>query len=246
VDIYDSADALVAGSPFDLAEVGATARYTGASFTPLVVGTFTARFVVYSDAGHTIEARRYSRDQDSYVVTAVIATAAALATVQADTDNIQTRLPATLSGGRMRSQVEGLDADTITAAAIAAGAIGTSEAPLLANLDATVSSRATIQDRVVASFALNPSTVVLDGNVWLERDGELLAAVTSLTADFFNSAGAALFSLVDVAPDAQGIFRVTSIPNPVGFSVGVEVYVRLTIVAPSGTFVSVKGIQVAG
>jgi hypothetical protein len=60
------------------------------------------------------------------------ASAAALATVQADTDDIQTRLPATLSGGRMRSQVEGLDADTITATALAASATAEIDAVLSA------------------------------------------------------------------------------------------------------------------
>lgn len=52
-----------------------------------------------------------------------LATAAALATVQADTDDIQTRLPATLSAGKMRSQVEGMDAGTVTAAVVATDAI---------------------------------------------------------------------------------------------------------------------------
>jgi hypothetical protein len=51
-----------------------------------------------------------------------LATSVALAAVQADTDDIQTRLPATLSGGKMRSQVEGMDADVVTAAALAADA----------------------------------------------------------------------------------------------------------------------------
>jgi hypothetical protein len=84
-------------------------------------------------------------DGDAIAATAVteiqagLATSAALAVVQADTDDVQARLPATLSAGKMRSQVEGLDADVITAASIAAAAIGVSEAP---NLDAAVSSRA--------------------------------------------------------------------------------------------------------
>ena len=71
------------------------------------------------------------------------ASAVDLAAAQTDLDDIQTRLPATLAGGRMRSQVEGLDADTITAAVIAPAAITSSEAPALANLDVAVSTRAT-------------------------------------------------------------------------------------------------------
>lgn len=66
--IFDAADVEVAGSPFPLAEVGATRRYTGPSFTPTAAGTFTALFVAFLDAGRTTEALRFSRDQDSYVV----------------------------------------------------------------------------------------------------------------------------------------------------------------------------------
>ena len=64
---------------------------------------------------------------------------AAIAAVQADTDNIQTRLPAALVGGRIDASVGAMAADVVTAAAIAAGAIGVSEAP---NLDAAISTRA--------------------------------------------------------------------------------------------------------
>jgi hypothetical protein len=62
------------------------------------------------------------------------------------TDSIEGRLPAALVGGRMDSSVGAMAADTVTASAIAAGAIGVSEAPLLANLDAAVSSRSAAGD----------------------------------------------------------------------------------------------------
>ena len=48
---------------------------------------------------------------------------AAIAAVQADTDNIQTRLPAALVGGRMDSSVGAMASDTVTAAALAADAV---------------------------------------------------------------------------------------------------------------------------
>ena len=51
----------------------------------------------------------------------------ALTTVQSDLDNIQTRLPAALVGGRMDSDVAAIQAGAITAASIAADAIGASE-----------------------------------------------------------------------------------------------------------------------
>lgn len=56
-----------------------------------------------------------------------LATSAALATVQADTDNIQTRLPAALVSGRMDSDVGAIQSAAITAAAIATDAIGAAE-----------------------------------------------------------------------------------------------------------------------
>jgi hypothetical protein len=52
-----------------------------------------------------------------------LATAAALATVQADTDDLQTRLPAALVSGRIDASVGAMAANTVTAAAIAADAI---------------------------------------------------------------------------------------------------------------------------
>jgi hypothetical protein len=68
-------------------------------------------------------------------IQAGLATSAALATVQADTDDIQARLPATLSGGRMRSQVEGMDANTLTASALATDAVTEIQAGLAAAED---------------------------------------------------------------------------------------------------------------
>ena len=51
-----------------------------------------------------------------------LATSAEVAGVQADTNDIQTRLPAALVGGRMDSSVGALAADTITASSLAADA----------------------------------------------------------------------------------------------------------------------------
>lgn len=56
-------------------------------------------------------------------IQAGLATSAEIAAVQADTDNIQTRLPTALVGGRMDSSVGAIAAGTVTAAAYATGAI---------------------------------------------------------------------------------------------------------------------------
>lgn len=89
---------------------------------------------------------------------------ASLNTLQTDTDDIQTRLPAALVGGRMDSSVGAMAANVLTAAAIAAAALNgkgdwltgdssgvttllarltAGRATNLDNLDATVSSRST-------------------------------------------------------------------------------------------------------
>lgn len=68
------------------------------------------------------------------------ASAAALATVQSDTDDIQTRLPATLVSGRMDSSVGAMAADTLTASALAADAVTEIQSGL-----ATAAAIATVQ-----------------------------------------------------------------------------------------------------
>jgi len=234
-------------------------------------------------------------------IQAGLATAAALAVVQADTDDLQTRVPASLSGGRMRSAVESMAPDTLTASALAADAVAEiadgvwdeglaghlapgSTGEALANaatapspaviavavwdealpgahaagtagerlattdnrVDVAVSTRAQASVRVVASFAYNPTTNTLDGNVWLERDGVLDTTAATATVAFYSSAGVLLFpALVDLTPDAQGFFRVTQ-ASPAGFTQGAEIYMVASIDAPSGTYTTGKGIQVVG
>lgn len=103
----------------------------------------------------------------------------------------------------------------------------------------------TQDNRVASSFAYDPGTDILDGNIWLERDGQILTAVTSATAEFYGSDGTLLFPVLsDLTPDAQGVFRVQK--TAPGFTAGDQIYARLQVVAPSGTFTSLKGIQVVG
>lgn len=63
----------------------------------------------------------------SLIIAATDALSTAIAGVQADTDNIQTRLPAALVGGRIDASVGAMANDVVTAAAIAPDAIGASE-----------------------------------------------------------------------------------------------------------------------
>ena len=78
-----------------------------------------------------------------------------------DTNDIQSRLPAALVGGRIDASVGSMGADVISAAQIAAGAIGAAEAP---NLDAAVSTRATpAQVNAEVVDALNVDTYAEPG-----------------------------------------------------------------------------------
>lgn len=74
-----------------------------------------------------------------------LATASALADVQADTDDIQSRLPAALVGGRMDASVGAMASNTVTAASIAADAVTELQAGL-----ATSSALADVQTDVDA------------------------------------------------------------------------------------------------
>lgn len=187
-------------------------------------------------------------DADAIAASAVteiqagLATSAAVAAIQADTDDIQTRLPASLSAGRMRSQVEGMDAGTVTAAAVATDAF---DADALA-ADAVEEIRIAVRkERVVSSFALNSTTNLLTGNAWLERDGELEIAVTSLALQFRDADGVVLFTPTIAGPDARGVFKITQAAPP-GLTQGAHVQVDATITPTVGATVrTITGIQVA-
>ncbi len=74
-----------------------------------------------------------------------LATSAAVAAVQADTDDIQTRLPAALVGGRMDASVGAMAANTLTASALATDAVteiqsGLATSAALATVNGTVNS----------------------------------------------------------------------------------------------------------
>lgn len=131
---------------------------------PLVVGLVDVN--VTAMGSNTITAAAVATgaiDADALATDAVteiqagLATSAEVAAVQADTDNIQTRLPAALVGGRMDSSVGAMAANTVTASALATDAVNEVRDSILsdatpfagsqiANLDAAVSTRATPAD----------------------------------------------------------------------------------------------------
>lgn len=90
-----------------------------------------------------------------------------IAAVQADTDNIQTRLPAALVSGRMDASVGAMATDVITASAIAANAI----------TDAKVASDVTIASVTGAVGSVTGAVGSVTGDV----GGNVVGSVGSLT-----------------------------------------------------------------
>jgi hypothetical protein len=113
---------------------------------------------------------------DSQTVVGVIATfslqnrysSARLAAIEADTLDIQSRLPATLDGGLMRSSVESMNSNTITASVIATGAITASAIQTNAITDEKLASSAIteIQSGLATSAGVTAAFTEIKGAGW--------------------------------------------------------------------------------
>lgn len=90
-----------------------------------------------------------------------LATASALATVQADTDDLQTRVPAALVGGRMDASVGAMAAAVLTAAAIATDAITAAKIAADAITAAKIADGA-IDAATFAAGAINAAAIAAD------------------------------------------------------------------------------------
>jgi hypothetical protein len=110
----------------------------------------------------------------------------AVAGVQADTDNIQTRLPAALVGGRMDASVGAMAANVVTAAAIAtdaidADAIAASAVTEIQSGLATAATAASISSKVDTVQAIVDSVLIDTGT-------DIPAAVAAVAAQTANIA----------------------------------------------------------
>lgn len=93
-----------------------------------------------------------------------------LTTLQADTDDIQTRLPAALVGGRMDSSIGAMATDVITAAALSSGAVSEIITAIFAQMLEGLAYEEIIKDiwaqvvgDAVADDATNPTLLQYDG-----------------------------------------------------------------------------------
>jgi hypothetical protein len=142
-----------------------------------------------------------------------LSTAAALAIVQADTDDIQSRLPATLSSGRMRSQVEGMDASTVTAAVIATDAIDADavSADAVAEIQSGLATAATQALHTAALIAINADTDDIQGRLPVSLSGgRMRSQVEGLDADTITSSAIATDAIDAAALDVTAIAEIQS------------------------------------
>lgn len=101
-----------------------------------------------------------------------MATAAAVAAVQADVDDIQSRLPAALVTGRMDASVGAMAANVVTAAAIADGAI-----------DAATFAAGAIDAAAIAPNAIGASELAADAVTEIQAGLATASALATVQAD---------------------------------------------------------------
>jgi len=113
-----------------------------------------------------------------------LATSAAVAAVQADTDDIQARLPAALIGGRLDVTVGAMQAGVVTAAAVATDAIDADAlaASAVSEIQSGLATSTNVSDAQAAVLAKLPAALV---------GGRMDASVGAMQADVVTSAAIA-------------------------------------------------------
>lgn len=139
-----------------------------------------------------------------------LATSAEIAAVQADTDNIQTRLPAALVGGRIDASVGAMAANTLTAAALAADAGAEIADAVLEELVAdhpTAGSLAKVVSDAEAYAAANNTYIVgnLDTTISSRASAAALAAVQADTDALQVDTAAIISATTGIQADTDDI-----------------------------------------
>jgi len=132
---------------------------------------------------------------DIYGTGAALAKAAALATVQSDTDDIQTRLPAALVSGAMDSDVSAMQAGVVTAAAIATDAVDADA--LAADAVTEIWAKAMVEPTGVPAV----TGTVLVGMSWLLAMSRNKILQTATTSTLRNDADGADIATSTVSSD---------------------------------------------
>lgn len=142
-----------------------------------------------------------------------LATASALATVQADTDNIQTRLPTSLVSGRIDASVGAMAASVLTAAATAPDFTAEVTAGLAttANVAVVLADTDDIQTRLPAALVsgrMDSSTGAMAANT-LTASALATDAVTEIVTAMLTTAMTEAYAADGAAPTlAQALFLI--------------------------------------
>ena len=169
------------------------------------------------------EALRYLYDQVGIAGAALTAAddamITAIAAVQSDTDNIQTRLPAALVGGRMDSDVAVIQNGVITAAAIATGAI---------DADAVATDAVTELRSIVSGTADSGTNVTMVDAARTEADTDYWKDMAILFTSGTIAGQARLITAFDPATDTITFSPATT------QAVGTNTYEIISNVAAAG------------
>lgn len=184
-------------------------------------------------------------------------------------EDIQSRIPATLNAGRMRSYVEVMDPDVVGSAQIAtdaidADAIATTAVNEIrdsilsdstpfdgANIDVALSAILAKFDELPThslemSFSYDPSTDTFSCNVWLEYANLVVINSGELQLDVYDQDRTLQFSLTASSPDAGGVFKVTQTPTGLVKNKGYYAEAEVTLPAGGGTVRGIKGMFTVG
>ncbi len=120
-----------------------------------------------------------------FEIGAALATAAALATVQADTDDIQSRLPAALVSGRIDASVGAMAANVLTASAIATDAI-TAAKVADGTIDAATFAAGAINAAAIATNAIDADALASDAVTEIQSGLATSSSVSDVQTDVDN------------------------------------------------------------
>jgi hypothetical protein len=137
-----------------------------------------------------------------------------ITTLQADTDDIQTRLPAALVGGAMDSDVSAIQAGAITAAAIANGAIDAATFAAGAIDAAAVATDAIDADALAADAVTEIRDAILPvSNTTLNNIPVLFVAASDHVTPVTGATGTAVTRSIDGGAFGAGTGSFTEIAN---------------------------------
>jgi hypothetical protein len=95
-----------------------------------------------------------------------LATSAQATAIEADTQDIQNRLPSTLVGGKMNSNVASMNADTLTASALAADAVSEIQSSVMGLNSPSIIERSTDDQKdITFSWPVSGATITVEKSV---------------------------------------------------------------------------------